>query len=546
MKIFKLGCTWGAGAPSFYEYIKNEKIVLGDSSHVYEVGDIIAITNGFTVYALGIVKTKAIEVTANVNLRNGFKEYDIDFEDWVTYSYADWFELNIEDRFEYKLQAGIKQIHKGQIIDRIIAIIDKKESEKMINEYVEILKNKKQIVLQGAPGTGKTYISAEIAMRLLDEKNSLHIDYNDRSKLMEEYNKAVESGQIVFTTFHQSLDYEEFVEGIRPEATDSGDISYDIKPGLFKKLCVKASEETEVDNFEEAYSQFVEDLEEKISAGEQLTLKTPKLQKLYNVILNTRQNCLVTPDTEQATKLVVTKQMIYEYLVSGKTPDWKSYTIPIAEHLVDNYKVEIKKYVKPKDYVLIIDEMNRGNVSKIFGELITLLEADKRIGAANEIKLKLPYSDNGNSESFGVPLNVYIIGTMNTSDRSVGYIDYAVRRRFAFISLVANIDAIKAYYGSKNLELEKRAIKLFEDINCVLDDNREAVKGTGIVNMHISPEFNLDDLMIGHSYFMAKDDRELDLKLEYEIKPILEEYLKDGILIDNDKRNVLKLIKYLK
>ena len=278
-----------------------------------------------------------------------------------------------------------------------------------INVYV--IKQKKQIILQGAPGTGKTYSSSEIAVKLIDENAP-----SDRAELMKRYKELVNKGQIFFTTFHQSMDYEEFVEGIKPK-TINGNITYELENGIFKKACKSA----------------------------------------------------------------------------------------------ENNKV-----------VLIIDEINRGNISKIFGELITLLEVDKRKGRENEIEVILPYS----KEKFSVPDNLYIIGTMNTADRSIGYIDYALRRRFAFISIKADKSAIENYYDNKNSDCKDKAINLFDEIKNLIDKN-------------INEEFEADDIMIGHSYFMAQNFEELQNKLEYEIKPLLLEYFKDGILKSKDTINNL-------
>ena len=159
----------------------------------------------------------------------------------------------------------------------------------------------------------------------------------------------------------------------------------------------------------------------------------------------------------------------------------------------------------PQNYVIIIDEINRGNVSKIFGELITLLETDKRIGGEHPIKVTLPYS----KKSFGVPSNLYIIGTMNTTDRSVGNIDYAVRRRFSFVTLKADKELVKQ-------NSIPTAVELFESVESFLKKNRI--------------DMDFDDLMVGHSYFFAKDENELTLKWQYEILPLLNEYIKDNIV----------------
>jgi 5-methylcytosine-specific restriction protein B len=175
---------------------------------------------------------------------------------------------------------------------------------------------------------------------------------------------------------------------------------------------------------------------------------------------------------------------------------------------------DLKDYKKSKglNYVLIIDEINRGNISKIFGELITLLEVDKRTDGDHTIKAKLPYS----GEDFSVPSNLYIIGTMNTTDRSVGHIDYAIRRRFAFYTLAADELAIESYYSSLDADTKETALKLFAIVKDFLEDK-------------ISPDFDLEDVMVGHSYFMAKNKDGLKMKLEYEILPLIKEYEKDGI-----------------
>ena len=168
-------------------------------------------------------------------------------------------------------------------------------------------------------------------------------------------------------------------------------------------------------------------------------------------------------------------------------------------------------YQKPnkQNYVLIIDEINRGNVSRIFGELITLLEADKRLGGErlgeHPIKVTLPYS----KESFGVPKNLYIIGTMNTTDRSVGNIDYAVRRRFAFATLESQRELVKEHST-------EQGVRLFDAVRKFIDKRKA--------------EMDFDDLMVGHSYFFVDSDEQLELRWQYEIKPLLNEYIKDGLL----------------
>lgn len=308
------------------------------------------------------------------------------------------------------LTSGMKTVDTEDIFDE------------EFDNILKLLEHKKQIILQGAPGTGKTYMTAALAVALCDGKENLP---STRKEIMEQYDEFIANKDIAFTTFHQSMDYEDFIEGIKPVKNNDGGISYEVRNGIFKTICNNAGNDKD------------------------------------------------------------------------KLP-----------------------------FVLIIDEINRGNISKILGELITLLEADKRLGADNQVTVTLPYS----GENFGVPSNLYIIGTMNTADRSVGYIDYAVRRRFAFFTIKASRKAIENYYGD-NDELCDIALGYFDEVNALFDN--------------LSNEFDKDDVMVGHSYFMAGTKEELDLKMEYEVRPLLLEYVRDGVLnIKKDSDEYKKIANY--
>ena len=343
----------------------------------------------------------------------------IDIDEWRDYNKEGINYKAYDKSYPYNTIQEINEKAALNIIRKLKNDTNFEFEDKSMENYIELLKSNKNIILTGAPGTGKTYSSSEIAVKLIDENAP-----SDRAELMKRYKELADKGQIFFTTFHQSMDYEEFVEGIKPK-TVNGNITYELEDGIFKKAC------------------------------------------------------------------------------------------KMAEN-------------KSNKVVLIIDEINRGNISKIFGELITLLEPDKRKGKENEIEAILPYS----KEKFSVPDNLYIIGTMNTADRSIGYVDYALRRRFAFITVKANKSAIENYYDNinKNSDCKDNAINLFDKIKDLIEEN-------------INEEFEADDIMIGHSYFMAQSLEELENKLEYEIKPLLLEYLKDGILKLNDeiKNNINNL-----
>lgn len=405
-----------------------------------------------------------------------------------------------------------------------------------IKKYTDILRMKKNIILQGAPGTGKTYNTAALALCLIDE----NISYFNHDVVMEKYQEYVEKGQIAFVTFHQSMDYEDFVEGLKPQLVENSDgntagIAYRVEDGIFKRLCKQAIKDSALvsmqDNFESVWGKLVDELDEKDF------IEIPLLsgKNTFRIELNEYGTGLATrtyeDDSFQKDRWISGKSKFFSkeqlYNVYRGLPG-----TPARGH--DNYRKAIIRYCKENlglveyalplnntqsntnPFILIIDEINRGNVSKIFGELITLLEADKRIGSMHPINVRLPYS----KELFSVPPNIYLIGTMNTTDRSVGTIDYAVRRRFAFITLKSEKSAIEKFYDNvssgTDAVLKNKALELFSLVKHFIEENK------------IEEDF--DDLMPGHSYFMAKSDAELEQKFIYEVLPLLHEYHKDGLL----------------
>lgn len=427
---------------------------------------------------------------------------------------------------------------------------------KQIQQYTNILKHKKNIILQGAPGTGKTYNTAALALSLCGVTD---VDFNNHKAVMERYEqlrydaKENPDGQIGFCTFHQSMDYEDFVEGIKPQEPNGSVVSYDVEDGIFKELANKA----------------LKNLEDSKKSGKEVgaELKTREIFEGFcdKVQLELNENDYVNLFLDDKSKMKISEigykkdgtPLSIRLVNSTKHKDdsYQGLSWDIISRDYDNFKKgEIKSYtdikptysskstyhgnaiyyyelynrmrdyeksldkdkqeqedaevnVKLENHILIIDEINRGNVSRIFGELITLLEADKRLGGEHPIKVTLPYS----KESFGVPSNLYIIGTMNTTDRSVGNIDYAVRRRFAFVTLESDRQVVIDKFGE-----DSQNVQLFDAVESFIKKNKI--------------EMDFEDLMVGHSYFFAKDEDELAMRWQYEILPLLNEYIKDDII----------------
>lgn len=397
-------------------------------------------------------------------------------------------------------------------------------SHSFIGNCSKLLKKKKNIILQGAPGTGKTYNTAAIALKTLGVTD---IDLTDHKAVMKRYDSLL-GDQIFFTTFHQSLDYEDFVEGLKPHVQTDVDgnsigVTYEPEDGIFKRACNAVQTDQSKDIVE-----CIDDYLQKIK-GYQNKREIPTVTGRSSLYVwwkegNSTVSCRSTNSTSSRGEEYTPSPLNIEKIKlqaqgKGVENNWQQYAQAFIEAVKNEYHATTNKPV-----VLIIDEINRGNVSKIFGELITLLESDKRLNGNHPIKVMLPYSKN---EVFGVPSNLYIIGTMNTTDRSTGTLDYALRRRFAFITLKSQDSVIKKFYSdTDNEELGTIALELFEDIKRFIENPK-----------HLCGDMSIDDLMVGHSYFMAENEDELHDKVEYEILPLINEYINDGILnVKNDEK----------
>lgn len=375
---------------------------------------------------------------------------------------------------------------RKEVLDQLKTITITDEPMKNTDKTLAIPLNQ---ILFGAPGTGKTYHTKKMAVEIINGKKE-----RIREEINKEYEELIEAGQIVFTTFHQSLSYEDFIEGIKPETIDSN-VTYEVKDGIFKTICKNAfSKEITSDNFEDVYQKLLDEIDN--SVDNKLVLETLVHAKEFTIYKNSKNNIRFHSNTEKAYEAVIKKEVLEHYLKTGEVLDWAPYTKSVANYIIEKYNYTQNEVIEPKPHVLIIDEINRGNVSAIFGELITLLEEDKRKGNPEHTEVKLPYS----GKEFSVPNNVYIIGTMNTADRSVEALDTALRRRFSFVEMQPKPDILSEVEG---VDLSKLLKTINERIEMAIDKDHQ----------------------IGHSYFIGIEDIDgLIRTFKDKIIPLLEEY----------------------
>ena len=383
-------------------------------------------------------------------------------------------------------------------------------TEQAIRHNSDIMTNELNRILFGPPGTGKTFNTINASLEICGD----NIDNLNRKEIKALYQQRVEEGRIFFTTFHQSMTYEDFVEGIKPKMSgdDETEVSYEIEEGIFKSICKKAEKESSIssntDNFDEEWEKLIDLVKTKLLEN--------KLVKIgsWEYGLSSKDSLKYSSlDTPSKYNFTITKQNVYDAYRNKKARPSGAFQKDM-EDVVDfmksqfnlnNYeeKSTIKK-ATGQNFVLIIDEINRGNVSQIFGELITLIEDDKRLGNPEAIQVQLPYS----KDWFGVPPNVYIIGTMNTADRSVEALDTALRRRFSFTEMPPKSELIKTEGKTEN------GIVNGIDLSALLET----------INKRIEKLLDKDH-MIGHSYFLSvKDLKDLKSAFQNKIVPLMQEY----------------------
>lgn len=496
----------------------------------------------------------------------------------------------------------------------------------MIDEMLKILKLKKNIILQGASGVGKNYYAAALALAITGDTD---IDLNDHEAVMQRYNERlfefdkdgnITKGRIGFITFNESLDFEKFVEHKELEK-DYDSYNNVINDGLFKKIVLEAKFDY-THSFDCRWEALVETIKEspsyhiqvngvtryfrctednaisfEINNGyyaygdpkEIVTIEKNDVEKFWKIYKDKELDSFPYFMSQFGRKENTTKserlkvEAIHALLQELKTDkyiyafdrdDYNKSDYEKKKNRVNEISPGIFKKNPANKYVLIIDDINRGNISKIFGETLSLLSAEKRAGEGTpnsivvpnntsemnnlstdqllslletvatecqsggiksseldtltagqlssllEAKYQksnsvfLPYS----STSFSIPPNLYIIATMNPIDRQ-NAADYALHRKFAFYRIPADKYALEDFYEKNSHELRNSAMEQFRTLKDFIAEHVNRDKG-----------FDEDDLMVGASYFMANSEEELNLKWKFEIIPILKDYIRDGLL----------------
>ena len=505
------------------------------SNNKFKIGDIVYIYVSKPIQSIAIkTEVSKIDIPKDEILGNDEKYFlNHNIDDRESFIRLRFLEFTNQDSLSLKnlQENGLNQAPQNKITikkDLIEYILKHEKIGQIMPKFTQ--KQALNQILYGSPGTGKTFNTINKAIEIIDSDFYQQNKYN-REALKEKFEEYKKAGQIEFITFHQSFSYEEFVEGIKaiPAGKDGNengeDMIYDVVDGIFKKLSKEA-----LTNFITSNKSNILKKRFKLDA-KSLNIQADLLQEddnTYKLLKGSKirkeavpsfhkynysklrdiflEKAIFDTSKESDEFFILKEDYIFQSLsasssvvlgkMSNGLSDWK-------EVLDDNLSKKENKNIK--NYILIIDEINRGNISKIFGELITLIEPSKRIGADEEIRLKLPYSQ----ELFGVPSNLYIIGTMNTADRSIALMDTALRRRFHFEEMMPNASLLE------NLVVDGIKIdNLLETINKRV-------------------EYLYDrDHTIGHAYFMSLENAE-DKKAELEnifrnkIIPLLQEYFYD-------------------
>jgi DNA polymerase III delta prime subunit len=620
--------------------LNEQKVFVGydnDSIHgskfdnTLSINDIIIISHGAkdsrTLYMAGVIKSHRQFDTIN-------QVYFRDVEFYLNKSDFKSNNIILDSNNAYKESSNPGTIYElklsnsfdKKVIDNISLVIKQKKISRKMQDKIDLLEYKKQIILQGPPGTGKTRLAKEIAKVLIGEtiikKKPLKISNSDiekylsvgleipsvqekslytiteitpnnirltlttgktyspnfsdiknwydnkkwaikgeQSNQLDPYNAALakyihdniedieiksntqESDQYKIIQFHPSYTYEDFVRGIVSVPNEDGEgVLFKTENKILAEFAEKAlknkldSQKGAVELskekwLNEQFEKFIYAVSEILEVKEKI-----KLTKAVEIIeidedafrykglkgWSKKGNRMLFKDIKQAylDENFERQDLKHNHNLSGLAKWHASYYIRVLDMFKNylkeneiNFIASTTEKEELKNYVLIIDEINRANLPSVLGELIYALEyRDEPVESMYEYEGK---------RKIVLPDNLYIIGTMNTADRSVGHIDYAIKRRFAFVDILPTDQAIDDVVVDPGLNAKAKSLyhKVAELFN---EDKSKTV--------YLQSDFKAKDVQLGHSYFLVETEKQLELKLEFEIKPLLNEYVKDGIL----------------
>ena len=425
----------------------NDGLAIWEFSHIMQNGDIIYAKRGLSnIIARGIVKSEYL--------------YDQSQEDFCHTRKVEWTHIG-EWTLENIVQKTLTDITKyPDYVKKIEAMItegknDNKQStqyDEKYSYYINLLLKNKNLILNGAPGTGKTYLAKQIAAQIIFDGN-VPEDFEENEKFINQYG---------FVQFHPSYDYTDFVEGLRPTLPNKdGNIGFERKDGIFKGFCKKTTLPETSFLLEDSLLMFKKDL---VYIG-RLNIKS--FRSSTNIQVELGEKGVLTVITPQSAWTCSDKKML-EYLKTRDCHPNDTYTKTIGDYILENYHVNSSSNVNPSKYIFIIDEINRGEISKIFGELFFAIDPGYR---GKKGKVQTQYQNLITDESdpfkdgFYIPENVYIIGTMNDIDRSVECMDFAMRRRFTFKEITAEESAKNMGVNPDRMKCLNNAISEIEGFN---------------------------------------------------------------------------------
>lgn len=400
--------------------------------------------------------------------------------------------------------------------------------ETVIMDFENILKVKGQIVLQGPPGTGKTYSAKDLAEKIIFGE----ISGNKREQAV----RLKESDQFEIIQFHPSYAYEDFIRGVTSTVED-GVLSYTSVNRVFADFILKAQanhaiasmnfeEQNERQLAEKSLQKFAAHVNDEIELNncyilndnvalyevkddafryKGYTWKNNGFLLQFNVLLEAYLANI--QNREEFDELPIMRNGDRRTYYLATLNKWRAFIQDNSFSV--NSKIGQVEFQVTRPFIFVIDEINRANLPSVLGELIYALEYRGET-------VQSMYAIDGDA-GITIPPNLFIIGTMNTADRSVGHIDYAIRRRFAFVDILPDEEVIPK---GRARDLFNKVAKLFKDEK-------------GNRSHYLAPDFNPEQVQIGHSYFLSGSDKELEMKLKHEVLPILEEYIRDGVLLES-------------